>query len=103
MLQKGTFDNMICLGTRIRSARTFAGFTQESLAEALGVSRTAVARWESGDIEPRLHNIVRMAELLCVSSDYLLGINSRRMFICDNLSDEANAALESFIKAIKRS
>ncbi|MGH3710958.1 MAG: helix-turn-helix transcriptional regulator [Pseudonocardiaceae bacterium] len=34
-------------------ARRAAGFTQESLAERLGVDRTTVARWESGEYSPQ--------------------------------------------------
>jgi len=45
---------MLVLGKRIRLARERAGLTQEAMAEAIGVSRTAVARWETGDNEPKL-------------------------------------------------
>lgn len=62
------------IGKRIRLAREIAGFTQENLAEAVDVSRTAVARWESGDIVPNLQHIVDIAMLLNVSTDYLLGV-----------------------------
>ena len=42
------------LGKRIRAARESAGFTQESLSEAIGVSRSAVARWEKMILNRRL-------------------------------------------------
>ena len=36
------------LGTRIRDARQRRGLSQEKVAELVGVSRQAVAKWESG-------------------------------------------------------
>ena len=94
---------MNSLGQRIRAARESAGFTQEALAEAVGVSRTAVARWESDDIEPKLQNLISIAELLHVSTDSLLGIDSRKSYSVSDLSDEAIYALEKFIAEIKKS
>ena len=91
---------MNSLGQRIRAARESAGFTQENLAEAVGVSRTAVARWESDDIEPKLQNLISIAELLHVSTDFLLGIRNNSNV--SDLSDDAAAALNQFIAAIKK-
>ncbi len=36
------------LGERIASYRKKAGYSQEGLAEQLGVSRQAVSKWETG-------------------------------------------------------
>ena len=94
---------MNSLGQHIRAARESAGFTQENLAEAVGVSRTAVARWESDDIEPRLQNLISIADLLRVSTDSLLGIDSRKSYSVSDLSGEAIYALERFIAEIKKS
>lgn len=91
---------MNSLGQRIREARESAGFTQENLAEAVGVSRTAVARWESDDIEPKLQNLISIAELLHVSTDFLFGIRNNSNV--SDLSDDAAAALNQFIAAVKK-
>lgn len=48
-------------------ARRAAGFTQEGLAERLGVDRTTVARWEAGDYEPQPHQRPRIAEAFGLS------------------------------------
>ncbi len=87
------------LGNRIRQVRVNCGCSQERLAEYVGVSRTAVSRWESGDSEPKLQHLVRIAELLQVSSDTLLGVpKSQTSF----LSKEAESALHEFIEAIRK-
>lgn len=60
--------------TRRRSfaqARKAAGYTQESLAEALGVDRTTVARWEAGGAEPQPWQRPKIAETFGLSLDKL--------------------------------
>ncbi|MEC5189682.1 XRE family transcriptional regulator [Geobacillus thermodenitrificans] len=44
------------LGEKIKKARTEAGLSQEQLSEKLGVSRSAVAKWESGKGLPDIDN-----------------------------------------------
>lgn len=60
-------------GLRIREYRTRAHLTQEALAEQLGVSRQAVAKWEGGQSVPSMENLLRLCELLGVSLEALAG------------------------------
>lgn len=55
---------------RIRKEK---GFSQERLAEEIGVSRQAVSRWETGDAQPELSKLIVLAEVLQVSLDDLCG------------------------------
>lgn len=52
--------------------RRRAGYTQESLAEALDVSRQAVSKWESGVTLPEAATLLTLAELLDCSLDELM-------------------------------
>lgn len=52
--------------------RDKSGLSQEQLAEMLGVSRTAVAKWEAGYGMPKLKNLVTLAKLFSVSLDELI-------------------------------
>lgn len=52
--------------------RRQAGYTQESLAEAMGVSRQAVSKWESGLAMPEAATLVDLADLLGCSLDALM-------------------------------
>ncbi len=54
--------------------RRRAGYTQEGLAEALGVSRQAVGKWESGQSLPEAATLLELAELLGCSLDQLMRI-----------------------------
>ena len=51
---------------RLRELREAAGWTQEQLAERVGVKREAVARWEAGRREPGWSNVLALAEALGV-------------------------------------
>lgn len=52
----------IKLGESIRKLRKKADLTQEQLAEALGVSTSAVHKWESEKATPELETLVDIAE-----------------------------------------
>ncbi len=52
--------------------RRQAGYTQETLAEAMGVSRQAVGKWESGQAMPEAATLVDLADLLGCSLDQLM-------------------------------
>lgn len=61
------------LGEKIASARKEKGMTQEMLAEQLGVTRQAVARWETGLSVPDAGMLVRIAGALDTTVNDLLG------------------------------
>ena len=57
---------------RLQALRKQKGLTQEQLACALHVSRTAVSRWESGRGYPNIDSLQDMAAFFCVTVDQLL-------------------------------
>ena len=60
------------LGERIGSLRRKKGWTQERLAEELGVSRQAAAKWESGTAVPELEKLTALCDLFQVSLEELV-------------------------------
>lgn len=60
------------LAERLQDLRKSAGYSQEEVAERLDVSRQAVSKWESGQGNPEIENIIKLAELFRVSTDYIL-------------------------------
>ena len=60
------------LGEALKARRTQRGYTQEYVAEALGVSRQAVSKWENGSSEPSTANLMALAKLYGLSVDELL-------------------------------
>lgn len=58
---------------RIKELRISRGFTQKGLADALNVSRSTVAMWETGKSQPDNLALNKLADLLTTTCDYLLG------------------------------
>ena len=56
----------------LRENRTRCKMTQEFVAEALGVSRQAVSKWETGAADPSTSNLIALARLYGVSAEELL-------------------------------
>ena len=60
------------LADKIMTLRKKNTWSQEELAERIGVSRQAVSKWESAQAIPDLDKILLLAELFGVTTDYLL-------------------------------
>ena len=60
------------LADKIVSLRKKAGWSQEELAEQLGVTRQSVSRWEGAQSVPDMDKVVQMSHLFGVTTDYLL-------------------------------
>lgn len=59
----------------LKYAREKKGLTQKEVAEGIGVAKSTYSLYESGNREPNVQTIKRIADLLNVSADDLLGIN----------------------------
>jgi len=66
--------NMLNFGQKIKKLRTDAGLSQAMLAEHIGVSVQSISNWECNNTMPDISQIVPLASILCVSTDYLLGV-----------------------------
>lgn len=64
---------MVEFGEKIKHIREEKGMTQQTLAEKLYVTRQAVSRWECGARYPDLLTAKKIAKILNVSLDELLG------------------------------
>ena len=60
------------LGEVLKAHRMRCQMTQEFVAEALGVSRQAVSKWETGTADPSTSNLLALAKLFGVPAEELL-------------------------------
>ena len=76
------------IGTRIRTTRHERGITQDELADRVGVSRSAVAQWETGRTGQVTGNLARIAAVLEVNVEYLVHGNDKRAMAEARQGDE---------------
>lgn len=60
------------LGEALKAERLRCQMTQEFVADALGVSRQAVSKWENGNMDPSTANLLALAKLYDINAETLL-------------------------------
>lgn len=60
------------IGAKIQALRKQRGMSQEQLAEALGVSRQAVSKWEAEQSVPDIDKIIAICDYFSVTTDYII-------------------------------
>lgn len=60
------------LGEKLQKLRKARAWTQEQLAERMGVSRQSLSKWESDGALPDTDHVIALADLFGVTTDYLL-------------------------------
>lgn len=76
------------IGERIAALRKEKGFSQESLGEAMGVSRQAISKWESDASLPEIEKLVALSKLFGVPVGYLLGVEDEAPAAKHELTEE---------------
>lgn len=66
---------------------------QTDLSKYVGYSSQAVSKWCRGDSEPDLNSLIKIANFFNVTTDYLLGIDSKENKSNTNLKDLEKEAL----------
>ena len=83
----------------LKELREDMNLTQLDVAEKLSLTRQTISRYETGDIEPPLATLIKLADLYNCSLDYLTGRTKERYNI--NLFDmEKKIFIEKFIKSL---
>jgi len=70
---------------RLKKLRKDTGLTQVDVASKLGISQQAYASWERGVKKPTQDNLVKIAQILNVSVDYLVGNSQETLGELDNI------------------
>ena len=70
---------------RLKELRKQAHLTQVELANKLGIVQSSYADWERGKKKPTQDNLVKIAQVLNVSVDYLVGNSEEKADELDNI------------------
>ena len=80
------------IASRLTALRKDHGYSQEELAEKLGVSRQAVSKWERAESSPDTDNLIALAKLYGVSLDQLVGNTAAEQSPSEDTPPETSAA-----------
>lgn len=95
-------DYILNFGMRLKSLRNSQNLTQQQLANQLGVAKSIVSYYESGDRFPSYDVLVKIAYIFHVTTDYLLGVERSRMLNVSDLSEDDIAVLETVANALRK-
>lgn len=87
---------------RLKEARNNKGLTQKELADILGIKRTTYTNYEQSISNPNLETLVRITDILGVSTDYLLGRGKIHGKISKNpITEEEISRIKELLDALK--
>lgn len=92
---------MVNMGNKMKTLRVEKNFTQKQVADRVGVAVSAISSYESGMRYPSYEVLIRYARMFHVSSDYLLGISSKRTLDVSALDDHEIEVISQLIEMIK--
>ena len=86
---------------RIKRLREQKGLTQAELSKRLGITRSSVNAWEMGISVPSTQNVVELAHLFKVSTDYVLGVDNSASVSVTGLTEKDIQVVHALISHLK--
>lgn len=78
--------------------RLKAKLSQEELAAEIGVSRSAIRGWETGEYLPNAYALIRLSDFYGVSVDFILGRDEMDTLYVGNVSMEFTMVISELIR-----
>lgn len=92
---------LVNFGERLKDLRKSNGLTQQQLADRLGVAKSVVSYYESGDRFPSYDVLIKIAQRFHVTTDYMLGIERKRVIDVSGLSEKEIATIIGVVNLIQ--
>ncbi len=89
-------------GDKLKQLRTGQKLTQQQLADRIGVAKSVVSYYESGDRYPSYDVLIRIAKIFHTTTDYLLDIERTRLIDVSELEEDDIAVVTAVVEALKR-
>ena len=83
------------LGQRLYEMRKAKGFSQESVAEVLGVTRQTVSKWETDQTTPDFDKIIPICKLYNITTDELFSDNTTKAEASGNMKSDYDYSYNS--------
>lgn len=88
-------------GEKLKKLRISQKLTQQQLADRIGVAKSVVSYYESGDRYPSYDVLVKIARIFHTTTDYLLDVSKESVIDVTGLSDEDIAVVRAVTEALK--
>lgn len=88
-------------GEKLKKLRTGQNFTQQQLASRIGVQKSVVSYYESGERFPSYDVLIKLAGIFHTTTDYLLDVKRERVIDVSGLSESDIAAVTAVVEALK--
>lgn len=88
-------------GDKLKMLRNGQKMTQQQLALRLGVAKSVVSYYESGDRFPSYDVLIKIAYTFHTTTDYLLGIERQRVIDVSDLSEDHIAVVLTVADALR--
>lgn len=89
-------------GSKVKTLRKQAGLTQQQLAAQLGITKSVVSFYELQARSPSPEVLAKLAQIFHVSTDYLLGLDTRETIDVSGLDEKDISALRTLVNGLRR-
>lgn len=87
---------------RLRMLRKSKNISQIELGKHIGVTKQSISNWENDNIQPSIEMLLKLAEYFSVSTDYILGLNDKKILDVSSLTDDEIAHIRLIISDITK-
>lgn len=91
----------LSIGNKLKKLRIERGLTQQTVADALGISRSVYSQYENDERVPSLRRMISISRFFMVSLDYLCSNDARIQVDITDLDDIQKARIYAIIKESK--
>ncbi|HIU03348.1 MAG TPA: helix-turn-helix transcriptional regulator [Candidatus Onthocola gallistercoris] len=88
--------------TRLKNLRLKYYWNQSQLAKRAGVSTSLICSYEKSERYPSLDVLIKLSDIFCCSTDYLLGLDNRQTFEVSGLTDSQLLVLTNIVEEFKK-
>lgn len=92
---------MTDFGKRLKALRYKKHMTQADLSDRLGVTKSVISAYENGVRMPSYDILIQISRIFRVTTDYLLGLETKQEIDVSGLTEEEVLALINLIKAMQ--
>lgn len=100
MIKRGGDILVYDLGFRLRDLRKKKNLSQIQVARKLSLTRASISGYENNLASPSIDVLVKLALLYGVTTDYILGLDNRKIIVLDDLSEKQTDTIEEVVSIL---